>query len=262
MVKIIGILNITPDSFSDGGKYNNYVSSIQHTKKIIQDGAHIIDIGAESTRPGAIPIKQSEEIYRLTTSLKEIIAIAHDSNVQVSIDTYKPEVAQFAISCGVDIINDVTGFTNPNMIKLATQNKHIKLISMHSLGAPTNSNVCMPDDCNPTIEILNWAKSIVQTLEQHGIKRESIIIDPGVGFGKNTEQSWHIINNIEAFKPLGIEINVGHSRKRFLRLDNQHNNQDTYTLATSTLLALKGVHYIRVHNVKLHHTLFKKLSLI
>ena len=257
MVKIVGILNITPDSFSDAGKYIQAPTALEHTKYMIKAGANIIDIGAESTRPGATIINSDDELLRLEPVLSAVVTIAHDYNVQVSIDTYKPTIASFAIDCGVDFINDVTGFSNPKMINIAKQHHYIKLIAMHSLGVPANRNVHIPEDVDAVTHILEWGKLLINKLEDEGIKRSNIIIDPGVGFGKTAEQSWHIINNIEKLHELGVEIYVGHSRKGFLNLDN--NNKDAYTLAVSSLLALHKVNYLRVHNVGLHSKLFAKI---
>ncbi len=257
MTKIVGILNITPDSFSDGGNFENPQLALQHTQKMINEGVNIIDIGAESTRPGAQKVSVTQELSRLEPVLEEIISLAKDNRVQTSIDTYKPRVAEFAISCGVDFVNDVTGFINAEMVKIAAEN-NVKIVVTHSLGVPVNKSVTIPENVNVMDEIFIWARDKIVQLTNYGIDQKNIIIDPGIGFGKNDEQSWYIVNNIEKLHALKTEIYVGHSRKRFLNLDSQI-NRDSYTLAISAVLALKKVHYIRVHNVSIHTGLIKKI---
>ncbi len=257
MVKIVGILNVTPDSFSDGGLYTQLSEALLQTQRMIDEGADIIDIGAESTRPGATAISVDEEFGRLSQILDDVIKLAHKHHVKVSIDTYKPKIAEIAINSGVDIINDVSGFTSHDMIDLVAKHKNIKLVAMHNLGLPAERSITLPENTDVIRHILNWGESLLDTLEEHGIKRSNVAIDPGIGFGKTALQSWYIVNNIEKLKECNAEIYVGHSRKGFLALDD---NRDACTLATSLLLASKKVNYLRVHNVGLHARFFSQIG--
>ncbi|MBQ4875248.1 MAG: dihydropteroate synthase [Rickettsiaceae bacterium H1] len=270
MVKIVGILNVTPDSFSDGGKHNKPESAINHVEQMIKYGADIIDIGSESTRPGATPIDETTELVRIKPILQEVISLCHDKKVKISIDTYKSKIAEFALSLGVDFINDVTGFINIDMIKLAVDSNK-KIIIVHNLWKLIDNHwvLTSPPESKKTKyidEIVNWGKSTITRLKKNGIKQKNIIIDPGIGFGKTNEQSWNIINNIEKLHELEREIYVGHSKKRCTNLDeidktsqNENDSRSAYTLAISTMLALKKVNYIRVHDVWPHKALFKKI---
>ena len=258
MTNIVGILNITPDSFSDGGNHYNPDLALKHAERLIKDGANIIDIGAESTRPGAIKIDIETELSRLTQILPDVILLAHKNSVQVSIDTYKPKIAEFALSYGIDFINDITGFFDIDMINLAV-NSNKKIIVMHNSWILEDKNINKNWCIN---EIINWAKLKINDLEAHQVKRNNIIIDPGIGFGKTDEQSWDIINHAERLNVLGVKTYIGHSRKRCMNLDDDNKldikNRDTYTVAVSAMLAWKNIDYIRVHNVSLHRKLFNK----
>ncbi len=262
--KIIGILNITPDSFSDGGKYFNQETALKHAKHLIDSGADIIDIGAQSTRPGAILINEEEEWHRLEPVLANIISIAHNANVEVSIDTDKAKIADKAISIGVDYINDVSGTYDKEMIRIVSAS-NVKLFLMHNLGIPANQNNIIPKNVDPIGELVMWFQKRITTLNSLGIANNNIIIDPGIGFGKNAEQSWYIIKNIDKLKKINLAVCVGHSRKSMFSSLNtrQSNDRDIETLTISILLAKRKIDYVRVHNVELHFQSFnilKKLS--
>jgi dihydropteroate synthase len=254
MVKLVGILNITPDSFSDGGKYNTIQNSILRVEELIRQGVSIIDIGAESTRPGALPITHKEEWQRLQFILPYVTEIAHKNNVRISIDsrhylTIKKVLEEFSI----DIINDVTGFRSTNMLNLAIASQK-QIILMHNLGVPVQKSKIMKPNSDVVCSIQRWMQRKITFLTNQGIKKENIIFDPGIGFGKNIEQSWQILNNMDKFQDLGIEIFVGHSRKSFLESDDI-SSKDEKTLEISKFLISKGVDYLRVHNVELHNNL-------
>lgn len=257
--KIIGILNITPDSFSDGGKFSCVDSAVKKAIQLIEEGAGIIDIGAESTRPGAKLITSEEEQIRLQDILPEIIKLGAD----ISLDTYHPETAAMAIKAGVHWINDVSGLNNSRMID-AIKDSHVKIVFMHNLGIPADKNIIMPKGCDLIAEISDWAKYKIMLLDKCGISIERLIFDPGIGFGKDAEQSMHLINNAEKFRSIGTALLYGHSRKSFLNLitNKPFNQRDPETIEASILLAKKGVDYLRVHNVKGHCEAFSDLSVI
>lgn len=249
--KIVGILNITPDSFSDGGLAGNLENIIASAVKLIKDGADVIDIGAESTRPGATTLTPEEEWARLGNCLPKICVLAKTSGVLTSIDTRNSQTAKRAIECGIDWVNDVSGVSDDSMMEILKSWRG-KIVVMHNLGVPADKNIIIPEDKNVVTEVYNWLEARLQLLEKAGIARSRIILDPGIGFGKNAEQSWELINNISTFKKLGAEILVGHSRKSFLGATIDE--RDEKTLEVSKQLISDGVDYLRVHNVSLHKT--------
>lgn len=240
--KFVGILNVTPDSFSDGGKYTTIESALLHAKKLIEDGASIIDIGAESTRPNAIPINNIEEWQRLESILPAVIRFCHANNVLVSLDTRHAESAKKAIALGIDWINDVCGFDDIAMIT-AAKDSNCKLVVMHSLGVPSDKNKILSLDVDVIEYLSHWAENKIAQLAAAGILKERLILDPGVGFGKNAKQSWQIINRIDELQKFGVPIFIGHSRKSFLG----DGDRDTATIEVSRALVAKGVDYLRVH---------------
>ena len=267
--KLVGILNYTPDSFSDGGKFFTTEKALQQVKHLIDGGADIIDVGAESTRPtylytehGSNTIPQSEEWDRLHNILPAIIEIAHSHNVQVSIDTRHAKTAEKAIELNVDYINDVSALSDNNMIQVL-QNSSASIIITHNLGIPLVKGNNIPEDRDPINEIITWAQKHISKLIDAGISKDRIIIDPGIGFSKTGIQSLYILNNIDKLKTLNYPIYVGHSRKAFLSLcglnDHTRNNA---TLAVSIFLFQKGIEFIRVHNTHLHSEAFNVLRKI
>ena len=243
LTKLIAILNITPDSFFDGGKYNAPDLALQQAQKLIDDGADIIDIGAESTRPGAIPITTEEEWKRLEQILPLIIKLAKNHNVKISLDSRNYQTIYKALECGgIDIINDVSGFSHPKMIELAAQSGK-KIIVMHNLGIPADKNKIIPTDLDVIEVIIEWMAERLNLLLQSGVKQQQIIFDPGIGFGKNAAQSMAIIKNIERLKIFNLPLLIGHSRKSFL--DYNENK----TAEISSYLAKKHIEYLRVHNI-------------
>jgi len=258
--KIVGILNITPDSFSDGGKFNNASQALTHLHKMLFDGADMIDIGAESTRPNAVTIGQNEEWLRLEKILPQIVEAVkkfnHDQNkqIQTSIDTYHALTARKSHELGVDIINDVSGLENEEMIDFVAKNK-IATVLMHSLSVPPNPEIIINSALNVVDEILNFAHQKILFLEKKGIKKSQLIFDPGIGFGKNAMQSLRILKNIETFRALNLPIYVGHSKKGFLdilnieNLSNDKESRPQKTLIISNYLARKNIDFIRVHDV-------------
>ena len=257
--KIVGILNLTPDSFSDGGKYFDEKKALFYLEEMLISGADIIDIGAESTRPNAQILNAQEEIARLENILPKLIfAIKnfnkiHNKNIQASIDSYHLETIIFAHKIGVEIINDVSGLIDEKIIDYIAQN-NLTAILMHNLAIHSNPDLIVNRDLNVVEEIISWAHQKINYLTARKIQKSQLIFDPGIGFAKNSTQSIRILKNINAFRVLNLPIYVGHSKKSFLdaiNIPSQPNlDRTAKTLILSQYLAQKNVEYLRVHDVK------------
>lgn len=248
--QIVGILNLTPDSFSGDGSMELY-EAIDRFSRLSNDGADVIDIGAESTRPGATPLQSDEEWARLGTVLREVMP--QEPIARVSVDTYHPATAVKAIALGVHIINDVSGLSSAEMCRvLADSNCHI--VVMHSLSVPANKNITLPPNTDPLLLIQHWQNQVLERAENFGIVRSRLIFDPGIGFGKTPRQSLSLIMNARELLESGDRWMIGHSRKSFLKLfgDLSLKQKDKLTLALSALMTEGGVDYLRVHDVKAH----------
>ena len=256
MAKIVGILNVTPDSFSDGGQFIDPEKALAHAEQLIKDGADIIDIGAESTRPGARPLDAEEEWERLEKVIAGLDSIK-TPYTRFSIDTRHAKTAEKALAAGVDMINDVSGFENVDMINAVLKSK-CQLVVMHSLGVPADPKEVMDESLDVVTELLSWGGQKLQSLVDAGIKPQRLIFDPGIGFGKNTLQSLAIIHRIGEFQELGVPLYVGHSRKSCLTAisENSALTRDEATIAISQHLAQQGVQFLRVHDVAAHRDLF------
>ena len=248
--KIMGVLNLTENSFSDGGEFIELENAKKHIEQMIEQGAQIIDIGAESTRPNADEIGSQTQIKRILPILKYIKE--NHKNTLVSIDTRSSEVAQICINEGVDIINDVSGLRFDGKMAKTIKKSNAKIVIMHSRSTPKNmDNMCNYE--NLIDEIYFELKNRCDFAINEGIKPENIIIDVGFGFAKNYEQNIELMTRIEEFKSLGYEILAGVSRKRFIQqLANVTNPKDADEMSAmaSAYFASKGIDYIRVHNVK------------
>lgn len=259
--RILGILNVTPNSFSDGGKFLAVDAAVKHAHKLIESGADIIDVGAESTAPGVSSVSHEEEWKRLENVLPEVVAAAHPSGVKVSIDTRHSRTAARALQCGVDIINDQGGLLDPEMASVAA-NSTANIIIMHHFGIPVSKSmfpVCPPDKLMS--EVTDWLLARAKTLQSHGVDHKRIILDPGIGFGKTPDNSWYIVRNIGTLTSVGFAVCVGHSRKSmFSAVDIALEDRDPATAIVSSYLALHGVEYIRVHDVTLAKTAIKIAS--
>lgn len=246
--KLVGILNITPNSFSDGGKYLEPESAEKHLIQLIKDGADMIDIGAESTKPYSTPVEPSEQIIRL----KPVLEFIQKENIKIpiSIDTRSSEVADFALNNGANIINDVSGFEFDKKLPEIVANYKAGVIIQHTKGRPENMQDS-PYYENVTEEIYIKLREKIEYAKKLGIT--NIIADVGIGFGKTKEDNFHILNKIEEFYGLGLPIMVGVSRKSLLEIEENNNDlKDALSAAISYPLAKKGIDYLRVHNVKLH----------
>lgn len=252
----MGVINVTPDSFSDGGLALQADAALLHAQQLINEGATVLDIGAESTRPGATPLAWEVEWERLAPVL-ELIRSRYPT-LTISIDTYHPETATRAIQAGANWINDVSGFANPAMIA-AVCDTDVEVVLVHSLHIPENRDHFIPKELDPVQWVLEFAENRIKTLENAGISKERIIFDVGIGFGKQAEQSLALLKSIEQFHRLGVRLLVGHSRKTFMSLmtDVAFAERDLETAVMSCRLAEKGVHYLRVH-----HPAFNRRALL
>lgn len=254
---LIGILNITPDSFSDGGKFNSLDAALVQLQKLLDDGANMIDIGAESTRPTATPISWLEEWSRLENILPALVERVkkfnqeNGRNVETSIDSYHFETIKKACEVGVDIVNDVKGLEDDRIIDFIAQNQ-IKTILMHNAPLPVDENLVANPYLNVTMEILSWARHKISYLRQKGLEKEKLIFDLGIGFNKNAYQSIRVLKAIDAYRVLGLPLYIGHSKKSFLDAIDIEGDRAQKTLVVSEYLMKKKVEYLRVHDVKEH----------
>lgn len=243
---IMGIVNVTPDSFSDGGEHFGVQKAVEHALKLDREGADWLDIGGESTRPGATPVPLDEELRRV---IPVIQALVSQTDKTISIDTYKPEVARQAIEAGASVINDVTGFCDPGMIELATRTDAACVV-MHMRGTPAD----MMEQTNYTdvvADLVDYFQQRIEELVVAGVDRERIIIDPGIGFAKRRADNLRLIHRIDELASLGRPILLGASRKRIIgEITERSEDGRLYgTLATSVWGYLRGVHLLRVHDV-------------
>lgn len=238
---IMGILNFTPDSFSDGGIFNNIDVAISHVKKMIDDGADIIDVGGESTRPGYTLISVEEEISRIIPIIK---AIKENFDIPISIDTYKARVAEKALEAGVDLINDIWGFKKEKDMAKVAAKYNVPCCLMHNRDNEDYKNLIE--------DILDDLRESIKIAKEAGVKDENIILDPGIGFAKSYEQNLETMNNLEKFKELGYPILLGTSRKRMigLTLDLPVEERIEGTVATTVVGIMKDAcDFVRVHDV-------------
>lgn len=258
--QLVGILNITPDSFSDGGKLSDVTTAIQYAHQLMLDGAEIIDIGAEATGPKAIALDSTLEWQRLEPVLTGIIAEKNNMLIspKISVDTRHPDVAIKALDLGVDWINDITGLSDPAMREIILA-RSCDVVIMHQLGIPTDQNLTLPADKNPCVIVYDWAEKQLDQLEKIGIPRDRIILDVGIGYGKTAAQSLELIQHIHEFHRLGTRLLVGHSRKSFLKLFTSQSAEarDIETLPISLYLSEKNIDYIRIHNIEMCARAFK-----
>jgi len=246
--KIIGILNVTPDSFSDGGHFDDYDLAVKRALKLIDDGADIIDIGGESTRPGAVEISVQEEITR---TLPIVMALREeDIDEQISIDTRKPEVAEAAIHAGADIWNDVTALTFDKKSEALAADLACPVILMHMQGSPeTMQNNPHYDDA--TADVKDWLAKRIDAAEFAGVERSNITLDPGIGFGKRHEDNLALLNKLDSFHALGCPLLMGASRKSFIGKIDGSSIDDRLggSIAAGLWAAALGASILRVHDV-------------
>lgn len=255
-IKIVGILNITPDSFYDGGRYLTNGQILDRLAEIAQEGADIFDIGGESSRPGAQTVSVQEEIDRVCPAIE---IAKKNFNLPVSLDTYKSPVAAQGLKLGVDIINDISGLSDPEMCSLIAKfGKGV--IIMHMKGKPENmqSNTEYEDILK---DIYNFLKNRKDIALKSGIAEDKVIIDPGIGFGKSLNDNYHIIKNLGLFKGIESPILIGLSNKSLIsNLYETSEERLPATIALNSIAAVNGAQYIRVHDVKEHYLALKAVS--
>ena len=245
---IMGILNVTPVSFADGGLYLQTDKAIEHGLAMAKDGADIIDVGGESTRPYSKKLSTDEELDRV---IPVIQALSQELRIPISIDTYKAEIAQEALQAGASMINDISALRfDPHMMSVAAD-AGVPVILMHMRGTPSNMQD-KPTYNNLIGEILDFLKNAVDRAVGGGISRDMIIADPGIGFGKTFDHNLQIIKGLVQFSSLERPILLGSSRKAFIGniLDKDAHERDTGTMATIAVGVMNGAHIVRVHNVK------------
>jgi len=263
---VMGILNCTPDSFSDGGRYFEKQAAIDHALRMVEDGADIIDVGGESTRPagtygaGAKPVSETEEMERVVPVIE---ALAKSTSAILSIDTYKSPVAKAAINAGASMVNDISGFQfDPTMPDVVAQSK-VSVVIMHINGTPQSMQQD-PAYENLMDELYQYFDERLQMASSAGISAEQIVIDPGLGFGKRMQDNYEILRRLEEFRGLGCAILVGPSRKSFIGtvLDTPVDQRLEGTAAAVALAVANGAHIVRVHDVREIHRVIKIADMI
>ena len=247
---LMGVLNVTPDSFSDGGKYNTTFRALDHVKNMIDFGAHIIDVGGESTRPGAKSVSDQDEIVRVSETIQSIKK--KFPNQLISLDTRKSKVMQHGISIGVDMLNDVSALDFDQLSYQVVKDSGKPIILNHSQGIPENMQN-NPTYDNVLLDIFDYFENKIKFLKDNGIKDEQIIIDPGIGFGKTLEHNLEIISKISIFHSLGYPIMVGPSRKSFIgKIMGEKDNPQRLggTIASVLYSYLQGIQLFRVHDIQ------------
>lgn len=264
----MGILNVTPDSFFDGGRYDNIEKALNHARQMIKAGADIIDIGGESTRPGSVFVSESEELQRVIPIIKEL---SKETNIPISIDTYKSLVAEKAIEAGAQIVNDVSGMQAEKEMPKVVASNNTPIIIMHIKGQPHNFSKCPAYD-NVINEIIAFFREKVEYAVNSGIDKSKIIIDPGIGFGKAPEHNLEILNRLDLLTCLGLPIMIGTSRKSFIKgvLGGGEENDDVSmlnspligTLVSLVIAITKDANIVRVHDVEEAHQIVKMCKAI
>ena len=261
----MGIVNVTPDSFSDGGRFFDGSRIEQHVAAMTEAGVHILDVGGESTRPGAVPVDPAEEWSRVGPVLERLVERTAGQRPRplLSLDTRHAEVAEKGLELGVDIINDVGGLTSPAMIALARESGR-DWVAMHHITVPADPRATLPTDRDPFDAVEQWLIARMEAWDAQGLDLGRIIFDPGIGFGKNRLQSLRLLRRAGEFRSHGLRVLVGHSRKSFMKsfsgVEAREGGDDLITLGASLALCAQGVDVIRVHNVPLHVAAYRGWS--
>lgn len=256
---VMGILNVTPDSFYDGGRYNSVDAALYHVREMINDGVDIIDIGGESTRPGAQAVSVEEEIDRVCPIIEKI---TREFNIPVSIDTHKSKVAEEALKLGSIMVNDIYGLQGDPHMAATIARYNAYCVIMHIRGTPQTMQLNTEYN-NLLLEIARYLRDSIKIAKNANIADDRIIIDPGIGFGKSLEQNYIILNNIKYFKLLGYPVLVGLSRKSLIgKLYNTDEDRLPATLALNAIAIYNGADIIRVHDVKEHKLILEPLKML
>jgi dihydropteroate synthase len=245
---VMGILNVTPDSFSDGGRFLDRATAVAHATRMVDDGADILDVGGESTRPGSTPVSADEELERVHHVIERLDEL--HPGVPVSIDTRKADVAAEALDAGATIVNDVSGGADPAMFDVV-RDREAALVLMHMQGDPTTMQEA-PHYDDVVGEVHEYLRQRIEAAELAGIDAERIAIDPGIGFGKDLDHNLELMHGIDALLDLGRPVVVGPSRKRFIGtiLDLPEEERVEGTVGAVVWMVARGAHLVRVHDVK------------
>lgn len=243
---VMGILNVTPDSFSDGGAYADIPVAVERALQMVEEGAHLIDVGGESTRPGASPVDAETEIARVVPVIE---AIRAECPVTISIDTSKPEVMRAAVGAGAGFINDVRALREPGALEAAVA-LGVPVCLMHMLGQPRTMQLA-PAYQDVVTEIIEFLRNQAEVAENAGLSRANLVFDPGFGFGKTLRHNLQILNSLERFTELGSPVLVGISRKSMIGaiVDQPVEARTSGSIAAAVICALKGASIIRAHDV-------------
>ncbi|ARN55969.1 dihydropteroate synthase [Sedimentisphaera salicampi] len=247
---IMGILNVTPDSFSDGGDFSDFQSAARRADELVSEGADIIDIGAESTRPGAEPVSPELQIERFYEVIK---AVKAKHKIWISIDTQSSEAASAAIEAGADIINDISSGSDPQMFKFAAK-KSVGIVLMHMLGTPQTMQKA-PEYKNVASDVMAYLQQKKKAAVQAGVLEDNIILDPGIGFGKTLKHNLELTGNLKIFTQLGSPVLYGASRKSFIGKitgRKEAKNREGGTIASTIYAMQQGVSIIRVHRPRIN----------
>lgn len=243
----MGVVNVTPDSFSDGGRFLAPEHAVAKALELVAEGADILDIGGESSRPGARPVSAAEEIFRVQAIIEEVCA---STSALISIDTYKSEVAEVALSAGAHIVNDISAFRLDERMPGVINRFSAGIVLMHMRGRPETMQQIPPSD-DIVSEVIEGLNEALERALQAGIRREQIVADPGIGFGKTAEDNLILLNHLEKLSALGVPLLIGTSRKSFIGkiLNAPVTERIIGSVATEVVALLNGAHIIRVHDV-------------
>jgi dihydropteroate synthase len=245
---VMGILNVTPDSFSDGGRFLDRATAVAHATLMVDDGADILDVGGESTRPGSAPVSADEELERVHPVIERLAEL--HPGVPISIDTRKAEVAAEALDAGATIVNDVSGGADPAMFDVV-RDREAAIVLMHMQGDPTTMQEA-PHYDDVVGEVHEYLRQRIEAAELAGIDAERIAIDPGIGFGKGLDHNLELMHGVDALLDLGRPVMVGPSRKKFIGtiLDLPEEERVEGTVGAVVWMVARGAHLVRVHDVK------------
>jgi dihydropteroate synthase len=246
--RLMGIVNVTPDSFSDGGQFLECSTAVDHALRLVNEGADILDIGGESTRPGATPVSLQDELQRVVPVVREL---ARQTRVPISIDTTKAEVARRCLAEGAVIVNDISGLTFDAEMPRVCRESSCGVIVMHIQGTPQTMQVAPRYD-DVVREVRDHFSERLRSLQEAGIDPERVVLDPGIGFGKTAVHNLELLSHVADLRGLGRPVLIGHSRKRFLKkvLGREIEERDAGTLGVSIALAAQKVDILRIHDVR------------
>ena len=245
--RVMGIVNVTPDSFSDGGRHDSLAAALRHCEQLVKDGAHILDIGGESTRPGSLAVPLDEELARVVPLVRDAVSLG----VPISVDTYKPEVMQAVLDLGADIVNDIWALRRPGASAVVAAHPHCGVCLMHMFGEPLTMQLApMAGDVVP--QVLSFLELVALDLQALGVKKSRIVLDPGIGFGKTVAQNFSLLAHQSMLLSAGYPLLAGWSRKSSLGavtgLDVPH--RMVPSVAAALIAVERGASVVRVHDVR------------